>query len=135
MNALTRKRILWCLGVVCVFAAGLAVFVWLSPKLRVSRATFSLIQRKMTEPEVEGLLGGRGSKAVMQTAKGELAVEAWTDAGFQGSHDTLRIREWRTPDNCIKVGFDAHGKAVYAIITTSTADMTWWQKVRWWTGI
>jgi hypothetical protein len=71
----------------------------------------------------------------MTMAKGELAFEAWTDSNFKGTHDTLRLREWRTPEKCIKIGFDDNGAAVYALLTTSTTHMSFWQKVRWWLGM
>lgn len=134
MRKPTRKRVLWCLGVVCVFAAGLALFAWLTPKLRVSQETFSMIRPNMTEAEIEGLFGGRGSKTVLGVTKYEGVLGAWTAVGFEGSHQTLNAKAWRTPDKCIKVGFDTNGKAVYAIITMSTAQMTLWQKLRWWIG-
>ena len=89
----------------------------------------------MTETEVESLLGGKGSKAAsLPLVKGETCMEAWTDPTFQGRHETLRLREWRTPDKCLKVGFDTNGRAVYAIVTTCMSDMTLWQKLRWWSG-
>lgn len=135
MSGPARKRLLWCLGVACVVTAGILLFAWLNPRLRVSQETFSLIRRQMRETEIEGLLGGRGSNAVFPLAKGEGAIAAWTDDSFQGRHDTLRLREWRTPDKCIKVGFDSGGSAVYALLTTSTVHMSLWEKLRWWLGV
>src|SRR5262245_59592557 len=98
MSGPARKRLLWCLGAACALTAGIALFVWLSPKLRVNQETFSLIRPHMKEPEIEGLLGGKGAKTVMPMAKGEFAFQAWTDSSFNGTHDTLRLREWRTPE-------------------------------------
>src|SRR5882762_2657704 len=97
-----RTRLRWCLGVAFFITAGIALFVWLNPKLRVDQNTFSLIRRHMTETEIEGLIGGRGSNAVMPLERGEGAVAAWTDDDFHGEHGTLRLRQWRTPDKCIK---------------------------------
>jgi hypothetical protein len=129
-----RKVLLWCLGVAGAVIAGIALFVWLSPKLRVTQETFSSIRPHMTETEIEGLLGGRGSHAAFQPAIGEGAVAAWTDSSFQGRHETLSFKQWRTPDKGIKVGFDANGRAVYAILTTG-AHMSPWEKLRWWIGM
>src|SRR5262245_40191795 len=139
MNGSIRKRLVGCLCIVCVFAAGLAVFVWLSPKLRVSQETFSQIRRQMTEAEIEDLLGGRGSKRDSKTAlglaQGEGVFAAWTDDSALGKHETLRYMAWRTPDKCIKVGFDADGRAVYAILTLRPEGVSLWEKLRWWIGI
>ena len=135
MSGPARKRLLWCFGVACAVISGITLFACFSPKLRVSQDTFSSIRPHMTETEIEGLLGGRGSIAVLGLAKGEGVVEAWTDDSAQGMHETLRYKAWRTPDKCIKVGFDRNGRAVYAILTLSTEDMSLWEKLRWWIGI
>jgi hypothetical protein len=134
MSGAARKRLLWCLGAACAVTAGTALFAWLSPKLRVSQETFSLIREGMTEADIEGLLGGTGSKTVLTMAKGEGVFAAWTATGFEDSHRTLDAKAWRTPDKCIKVGFDPNGRAVYAILTVST-HMPFWEKIRWWIGI
>jgi hypothetical protein len=88
----------------------------------------------MTETQVEGLIGARGSDAVLPTAIGEGAVEAWTAPDFHGAHEALRLRQWQTFDKCIKVGFDDDGRAVYAILTTR-AHLSLWQRFRLWLGM
>ncbi len=118
----------------CVVAAGIVLFAWLNPRLHVSGETFASIRPQMTESDIEALLGGRGSKADLPLAKGEGVVEAWTHANFQGNHESLDLKQWRAGDKCIKIGFDADGKAVYGLLT-KCFDMTLWERFRLWIGM